>query len=165
MVPIFEVVERPNDWDRQVQDIAREARAPTDLGAFRKDFWSHLIARHSSESKLGGANGASSRWRPIAGTDLVVAQYLSKRGVGVFIRGVRGADPSEWANQIFPKENELKGRLGADFNNERYMFHKFLELDGEDRSNWDRMVDWLKIETDRYEVELHGIFGGKALSG
>ena len=66
MVPIFEVVERPNDWDRQVQDIAREARAPTDLGAFRKDFWSHLIARHSSESKLGGANGASSRWRPIA---------------------------------------------------------------------------------------------------
>lgn len=124
------------------------------IGAFRGSFWAHLVARHPSEVAYGEANRASSRWRTVDKTDLVVVKYLSKRGVGVFIRGKRGADPVEVADQLTPLESQIGHRLGAEFNNEQYMFHKWMPCDGEDRSNWDRMADWLKAEADRYDTTL-----------
>lgn len=124
------------------------------IGAFRGSFWAHLVARHPSEAVYGDANRASSRWRPVIDSGLVVVKYLSKRGVGVFIRGGRGSDRFEVADQLTPIERQLSDRLGAPFNNEQYMFHKWMPCDGEDRSNWDRMADWLKAEADRYDTTL-----------
>ena len=125
------------------------------IGVFRGQFWAHLVARHPTEATHGHANRASSRWRPVTDTDLVVVKYLSKRGVGVFIRGGRGADRFEIADQFTPSEKKrLSYGLGAPFNNEQYMFHKWMPCDGEDRSNWDRMADWLKAEADRYDATL-----------
>lgn len=84
----------------------------------------------------------------------MVVKYLSKRGVGVFIRGGRGADRFEIADQLTPIENQLSHQLGAPFNNAQYMFHKWTPCDGEDRSNWDRMADWLIAEADHYDATL-----------
>ena len=47
--PLFDVLERPNDWSRSLQEVVREARAPTELGALRRDFWSRLLERHPDE--------------------------------------------------------------------------------------------------------------------
>jgi hypothetical protein len=143
--------------ESQVSRKTHRATFKGNLAAFRGAFWTRLIELYPSESAYGVANQASSRWRPVGKTDLVVAQYISKRGVGVFIRGTRGADPVEIARRIAPFEDVLAGRLDAEFNNERYLFHKWIPCDAENKSNWQAMADWLKAETDRYDRVLREV--------
>ncbi len=164
MVPLFEVIERPNNWDRQVQEIAKSSSEPTALGTFRSRFWTRLLDRHPTESQNGEANGASSRWRVLTEQDLVVVQYISQTSVGVFIRGRRGVGPEAVAERLSPYYDTLRDRLGVVFQEGRektYFFVKYLKLDTNDEANWDRATDWLKAEADRYEAALRDVLGGK----
>jgi hypothetical protein len=164
MVPLFEVIERPNNWDRQLQEIAKPSSEPTSLAAFRSRFWTRLLERHPTEAKNGDANAASSRWRVLPELDLVVVQYISQNNVGVFIRGRRGVGPEAVAERLSPHYETLHERLGVVFQEGRektYFFVKSLKLDTNDEANWDRAVDWLKAEADRYEAALIDVLGGK----
>lgn len=164
MVPLFDVIERPNNWDRKVQEIARESREPSSLWTLRSRFWARLLERHPSEGEAGKGYAASSRWRAIPGIGLVVVQYISKGGVGVFVRGERGVEPEATSERLAPFAERLTDRLGAEFNeqSDNFFFIKKLQLDTQDDKNWDRAADWLKTEADRYVQTLQEALGGKA---
>jgi hypothetical protein len=95
LAPVFDVLEKPNGWERALQEVARETREPSELGATRRGFWTFLLARHPDEAAHGPATAASSRWRIVQPVGIVVAQYLAVGSIGVFIRGLRG-EPVEW---------------------------------------------------------------------
>jgi hypothetical protein len=156
LAPLFDVLERPNDWDRRLQEVARESRDISELGVFRKGFWTHFVDRYPSERNSGGGSAASSRWRQLPGLNMVLAQYLSKSGVGVFVRGDYGVDPIEVAELLEPVGRELETRLEAPLgpNNNKHFLGKHLDVDAKSEANWDQMADWLKSETDRYEAAL-----------
>lgn len=163
MVPLFDVVERPNNWDRQLQEIAKPPSEPSSLGAFRTRFWRRLLDRHPAEAHNGEANAASSRWRVLPEQDLVVVQYISQNSVGVFIRGRRGIGPEAVADRLSPHYDALRERLGVVFQEGReksYFFVSYLKLDTNDEANWDRAADWLKAEANRYEAALKDVLGG-----
>lgn len=164
MVPLFDVIERPNHWDRQVQETARESKAPSALGNFRREFWAHMLTRHPTGGDPGQGYAASSRWRELPDYKLAVVQYIAKGGPGIFVRCPRGGDDEAAAELLDPYEQQLEDRLGAPINagNPRYLFIKNLRLDATDKSNWDRIADWLHGEADRYEAALKDVLGGTA---
>lgn len=164
MVPVFEIVERPNAWDREVRATAREKTDPTEIGSFRRDFWAHMMRKHPSEGDAGRPYAASSKWRPLPDLNLVIVQYLSKNGAGIFVRCPRGGDDEAAAELVLPHERELEQRLDVGMNagNPRYLLHKFQRFAAEDRSSWDRIADWLKSEADRYEQALRAVLGDGA---
>jgi hypothetical protein len=83
LAPLFDVLEKPNDWDRQVQEQARDARTLSDVGEFRRSFWTHLVARYPDEREFGAPKGDASHWRkPVDG--FIVTQYLAQDAVGIF---------------------------------------------------------------------------------
>lgn len=145
--PLFEVVERPNDWDRQVSEKKRAVEGGrSEIGEHRLAFWTHLCARHPAN---GRADAASSRWAALPGTDSVVVQYLSRDGVGVFVRPPRGGSPDELERIVLPRLDQLAAELDA--KREVELGSRFV-IDPHDRANWDQMADWLDDRVRAYQA-------------
>jgi hypothetical protein len=156
LAPLFEVLERPNGWDRQLQEVARESSELSELGAFRKAFWSHFVARHPASATYGPASADSVRWRPADGTGTVVVQYLAQQNVGVFVRGPRGAAGEGVEDEIRPVAGVLEKRLGVPMSGSRNggLFNQTFRIDSRSEANWDAMSDWLVSKADEYEAAL-----------
>lgn len=154
VAPVLEVVARPNWWDRHAQASAQQKLS--ERGQQRHNFWAHLIARHPEEAANGPPSAATSRWLPLESVDLVIARYISQKYVGLFVRGPRGAQPSEVFDQLAPYAELLGQRLGATIGagTTWYCFEKSLKVDVSDRANWDRMADWLHEQTAIYRQAL-----------
>ena len=145
--PLFEVVERPNNWDRQVSEKKRAVEGDrSELGEHRLAFWTHFCGRHPD---YGTPGAASSGRTALPGTDAVLVQYLSRSGVGVFVRPPRGGSPEELEEAVGPYLTALAAELGAKL---QPSLDGKLELDAYDRSHWDRMADWLDDRTRAYQA-------------
>ena len=140
MAPVFEVVVKPNTWERQLQSIAKETQSSSGVGEVRKKFWTYYLEKYPEEGQYGPANGSSNRWRPVIGAELVVSSYISKGSVGLFVRGLRGVDQKEVWNQIEPFTEELIRKTGGSITSDG-SFHDFWRIDTSNESNWDEMAD------------------------
>lgn len=155
--PLFEVVERPNNWDRQVAEKKREVvGGRTELGQHRLDFWTHFCARHPI---YGEPSAASSRWSALPGTDAVVCQYLAKDEVGVFVRPRRGESMESVGDELELYLAALSGRLGARPGGQSSFLSQSAPFAGHDAANWDAMADWLNEQTIAYQQAFAEILG------
>ena len=153
MAPVFEVVVKPNTWERQLQSIAKETQSSSGVGEVRKKFWTYYLEKYPEEGQYGPANGSSNRWRPVIEAELVVSSYISKGSVGLFVRGLRGVDQKEVWNQIEPFTEELIRKTGGSITSDG-SFHDFWPIDTSNESNWDEMADWLYQKSRTYENAL-----------
>tara|TARA_B100001146_G_scaffold221315_1_gene231518 strand:+ start:279 stop:1193 length:915 start_codon:yes stop_codon:yes gene_type:complete len=153
MAPVFEVVVKPNTWERQLQSIAKETQSSSGVGEVRKKFWTYYLEKYPEEGQYGPANGSSNRWRPVIEAELVVSSYISKGSVGLFVRGLRGVDQKEVWNQIEPFTEELIRKTGGSITSDG-SFHDFWRIDTSNESNWDEMADWLYQKSRTYENAL-----------
>ncbi|MEC9344636.1 MAG: hypothetical protein VYB54_00310 [Pseudomonadota bacterium] len=152
--PLFEVVARPNRWDRKVR--AGTPGVLSETGAFRRAFWGHLIARHPEHWPDWEASGTSSIWRWNEAWELCVVLFVSKTRVGVFLRGERGTDPAETEEYLEPYRAVLEKRLGVPMQAHArdYLFTSRMAGDTSDRANWDRLTDWLDTTAMHYLAVL-----------
>ncbi|MDT0506919.1 hypothetical protein [Novosphingobium sp. MMS21-SN21R] len=155
LAPLFEVVERPNNWDRRLAQQRRTAEGNlTELGQHRLEFWSHFCGRYPV---YGAPDAASSRWAALPGTDAVVVQYLSRRGVGVFVRPRRGGSMEDLTNELAPWLEQLTAHLGAPPGGETSFLSQSLHIDASTQGNWDRLADWLDEQTRLYQAVFESI--------
>ncbi|WP_204140912.1 hypothetical protein [Halomicronema sp. CCY15110] len=161
IAPVFEVMVRPNHWERQLQAIAQETRQMSNLGQFRKEFWTDYVNRFPDEQARGQADAASSRWRVLNDIGLVVTVYLAQREVGVFIRGLRGVPSVEVYEQLAPHLDRLQAITGAEAGppDRGHYFVSAYKAKTPDKSQWARLTDWLHTTADTYEETLQDIFG------
>ena len=153
--PLFEVIERPNTWDRQVSEKKRVVEAGrSEIGQHRLAFWTHFCTRHPD---YGNAGAASSRWVALPGTDILLVLYLSRNGVGVFIRPPRGGSPEELELFVRPNLDRLVAELGANWEID---LGSRLNVDPYNRENWDQMADWLLDRTKAYHAAFARIHAG-----
>jgi hypothetical protein len=142
------------------------------LPAVRKDFWEFLISRHPIEEEYAPSTKHPYRWRSVPELRLVVAQFVSQHGVGVFVRGERRANPNEVEQRLHSYAARLKKAVGVDeffivgrgTSPSRYFFQKFKLFNSSTRKNWGRMADWLHSEADAYEVALRRVMADGTVS-
>lgn len=160
LAPLFDVLEKPNSWDRSLQKRAKAvATEPTDMVTRRRAFWERYAALHPAIMSDPVAGGGAARWRSVRGTPLIVTRYLAKQGVGLFVRGGRGADGEAIAPLLEPVRDELEARLGVPFGNGKWPFVQTRVLANDEPANWDMAIAWLIEETARYEVAATEILG------
>lgn len=158
--PLFEVVERPNNWDRQIAEKKREVTAGiSEIGQFRLDFWTHFAATAPDAQSPAGT---SSQWVSLAGTDAALSQYISQKGVGVFVRPSRGGNEVQVRSELAPFAARLEDELGAEMGENRYMFTAEFRADMTDRANWDAACRWLGDTTARYQSTFARVLGAPA---
>ena len=149
LAPVFEVLERPNEWDRRVQETARTGEL-SELGRFRRDFWNHVASRYPNEVRQNYA--ASSARHDVEEAGLAVTQYVAQREVGVFLVGERGERDEDVRGRIKPYQKVLREKLGVKLR-DKYGT-TVLAMNTRDRSNWDRAADWLHEQRKEYERVL-----------
>ena len=154
LAPVFDVVERPNEWDRQVRQVAWSGEL-SDLGNFRREFWKYYAQRYPEEG-IPQDRAASYVRHKVEGIGLTVSQYLSQRGVGIYLPG--GA----W-DQVRSYEDTLRSELEVDLgeSSSDYLAVNELPIESYDRDNWPQMVDWLHEKLRHYRRVLTNNMSGQ----
>lgn len=138
LAPVFEILERPSNWDRSVRETAAR-EGLSELGQFRRDFWAHVAKRYPSEVRPGYAG--SNVYHLVEEAGLRISLYLAGHGVGMFLCGKHGESSDAASSRIDPYLEPLKTALEVEqINNSG---HSFLRTKTSDRANWDSMADWL----------------------
>ncbi len=160
IAPMFEVLARPNNWERQLQAIAKETRQMSSRGQIRKEFWSYYLNRFPDHQQHGVAGGGSNRWHVFEDMGLVISIYFAVDRVGVFLRGLRGVTPQETYELLAPHAEQLAALTGKDVrgSDAAYRCVSYQEFDTSNRELWDEMSDWLYSTAQVYESALHEIF-------
>lgn len=161
MAPVFEVLARPNNWDRQVQAAQRNSTDLSDIGKFRRAFWESYLEKHPSDAALGvSETAASSVWLEVEAPNAInVAIWIAKTRVGVFVRGPRGSDGSDLAPRLKLVAAQLEEKLGANFGhaNGAYFFSLEQQFDMEDPKERTAAMDWLHQMAHLYLRELKAV--------
>jgi hypothetical protein len=151
MAPVFEVIERPLEWDRRVRVIAQERAGLSEIGQFRREFWTCYAERYPEDGVRPGHAG-SNTWHRVEGMDHTVSQYLAQGHVGVYLRGGESRDDAKSC------EDALGAELSVESNpNARESGHfavSTMPVDTKERGNWQGMADWLHERLRSYQGVL-----------
>ena len=154
LAPIFDVLEKPNGWDRRLQRAARQGEL-TELGRFRQEFWAHVALRHKLNIKPGFA--AANFYTYIKKANLRISLFVSTNRVGIFLVGSRNVSRDSALPRIQPFLEPLRKSMKGEQMLESDFGQSSLKIDTRDRANWDCMADWLNERRLIYERVLHEI--------
>lgn len=152
--PVFEVLERPNEWDRQVMKTTE--RGLSEIGEFRRDFWEHYANRKPNAPLMRAGLALSNNTLWIEAAELHVSQYLAKDRVGVYIMGQWGEPMEDYAPRVEPYLEPLRKAFQGKtlMQTSKHMCVLRFPIDSRDGANWDRMADWLDETRQTYERVL-----------
>ena len=132
--PIFEVIAKPNNWERQVRRESSGSRAEN-VKSYR-EFWTHYARRYPSDG-IRADHGHSNFWiRPRKEAPAVSLAFSYASGhVGIFFtpRGLSDEAMNDWFRE-----------RGLDRHDDWKSF------DTSDRENWDAICDWLHDKLGQY---------------
>ena len=136
MVPTFEIVERPSDWERRVRAISYD-RSLSTVGQFRRDFWAYYGEYYPDEGPQREYAGSYLR-HPVEGSTIWITQFLASDSVGLYLTGHAWEQVRDYQDALSLEFNVEVG--GPDSN--YWATHRLL-IDSRNRENWQRMVEWL----------------------
>lgn len=162
VAPIFEVLERPNDWERRLQASIRQGGALTEIGQFRRAFWQAFLDRHPDAASWGvKVTGVSSCWLEVEPPSaLNVALRIASRGADVVYCGPRGGDADDFVARLSPIADRLATRLGVAAGS-TCEFKDEIWADMTDETNWPRVIDWLHDRGPAYVKALREELGSE----
>lgn len=149
LAPVFEVLERPNEWDRRVQESARTGEL-SERGQFWRAFWSHVAAKYPKEVRPNYA--AAVVRHDVEEAGLVVTQYVARNEVGLYLGGRRRERNKDVLARVKPYRKALQEKLGVKPRDK--WGTTALAMDTRDRTNWDRAAEWLHDQRKKYEQVL-----------
>lgn len=155
LAPVFDVMAKPNEWERQLQARRPVQGRMSETAAFRREFWEAYLARHPEDGEMGVAPVAvSSVWISLEPDQaLNISLWVGWSKVGLNIRGPRGAsDGGDLLERLEPMKEFLTERLETPYGPapSGNLWPKRKHLNMQDRSNWPMAIDWLHEEARRY---------------
>lgn len=153
LAPLFEVLEKPSRWDRQLRAVSESNRTGlTQWGELHRAFWKYYAERHPDDGiRIGYAQHHF--WHLVESANLVISQYLMIKGrkIGIFLRGNMGESNTVALESARPYETALRSEVGVgpdenwfEIDEKRgWVANKSLSIDISANANWDAAADWL----------------------
>jgi len=162
--PLFEVVVRPNNWERQLHAANPKSGGQSELGRHRLAFWTAYVSRVEGElARNGEAKGTSNRWRVIPELDLIVSMYVAVGQIGLFVRGPHRSLGAELTRDFLALHADaITERLGVPMGDGQYFFGTSRGGDYNDAQERDQLIDWLHEKAELYERTMMDVLGGTA---
>lgn len=148
--PIFEVKEKPNDWDRRITARRKETQTGNSaLGDSRYAYWQAFMARHPA---VGDIASRLSYFGvvPKQNDAVTVCIWIGQKEGGIFVRGRYGEDRQIILDHLAPHAEHLHQRLGVQIKNEKSILSKSRGGSLSDPSTWPDLMDWQYAEMQRY---------------
>ena len=157
IIPIFEALERPNEWDRQIRAMSQGRRGElSEHAQFCQDFWAYYRERYPEDGVPPSRKGTNV-YHPVAEAELHVCQYIARSGgvVGIYV-------PSWWKSDskdtVIERAQQYRAPLSDELGNEELWGSTGTGCNGEidpgDRNNWDRATEWLHDNLTTYRNVL-----------
>ncbi|MCW7543879.1 hypothetical protein N7I30_08700 [Aurantimonas litoralis] len=150
--PVFEVVEKPNDWDKQLADKRQDVTgAASDLGDRRQRFWRAYADRHPNASPERFKDTRQSfAWANIIADAIVIVLWVGSPRSGLFVRGRRNTAEDAVAQLLEPHAKTISGRLGIDFTGDPAELSQRADIPLADEARWPELIDWMEERRSAY---------------
>lgn len=158
LAPLFDILEKPNDWERRLQAETRAAKAMSETGLARSAFWRRFQEAFPRNARDGAPGDASNMWRRCAG-DVIVSYYIAKDGVGIFVRGDSGVAIEGIKARLESCGAEIERRLGVAMGDNAHIFPDSLSGDFRDPAQFDSLASWLDERVATYASTFDHILG------
>lgn len=150
----FDVLERPNEWNRRLQEASRtgeRARA----AQLKREFWAHYLATHP-DAPIPSSYSHHTFSHYVGEADLRIHQYVAFRDVGTYLKASRNETEEDFEERIEPYRELFESRIEDISNTEGGSWWAESRYVGStrDRNNWDQMADWLDDQRQEYEEIL-----------
>jgi hypothetical protein len=163
--PIFEVVERPNDWDRQLRTEVEAVES--ELSRRRAAFWSAYLDRHPDAANRGlKVSCHSNVWLPSPPEGTRVGLWLATNSCGIYVRGSFGVRVEDLLGKFAPHQQALEARLGVPLTGDslsNWLLISKLDIPLSDEARWPQIIDWMEERSQLYFATLSDIFEQPAL--
>ena len=164
MAPVFEVRERPSEWDRYVQSVSAETSELSEIQKFRRDFWAFYRERYPDDLDIRPGFRNSNAYDLIEGLGVWLSLYLapSTNSVGLYISGfdrrLVGESPDDLREILLPYEEQVRAELGIeleiDGSTRHFAGKSMRDIEPMDRDNWARISDWFHENLAAYRRAL-----------
>ena len=159
--PIFEVVEKPNDWDRRLQNEV--GLAQNNISSRRAAFWTAYLQRHPSVAAEGFKAGKeSNKWLRVPPPGTILGFYLASQTCGVYLRGPPGSSFDEVLERFLPFRENLERQLGVPLTSQAepgWLLVSKIPHPISDEENWPKVIDWMEERRSLYCATLADLFG------
>lgn len=157
--PIFEIVEKPNAWERALTEKKRKAGAGGDQhSATREAFWQHYLERHPDAAEGGvKVQRAWNAYTVLAGGDIRISVWIGEKTCGIFVRGDWGERKFSASERLAWQIDRIADSLDAevyDPSHNGYIFGAKLEKSYHDEANWNEICDWLEQRRKAYAAAI-----------
>lgn len=157
LAPVFDVLERPNEWNRQVQWVSQSDELTGGRKA-KRDFWRHFAAKWPNVLNLPPNYAGFNPGCWIDEIDLKVRLWLASESVGIDVVG-RKKDAREDVRRRLDPYREIFQRAFEDvasYGEEEWWVTWLTVGSTYDRRHWDDMADWLADRLQKYKEILRG---------
>jgi hypothetical protein len=162
--PMFEVVEKPNDWTRDVQTTVEAVES--DLSRRRAAFWTAYLERHPAAAARGlKSEKSSNMWLPAPVPDIILGLYIASRTCGVYLRGPSRSNFEEVLAGFLPYRAEFERYLGVPMTSEaepNWLLVSKIPHSISDEARWPEIIDFLEERSKLYLAALTNVFGSDA---
>lgn len=167
LVPIFEVRERPSEWDRQIRALSQNKTGEqSELTKSRQEFWAYYSKRYPDDGIPPGRKAANA-YHPVKvkNGELRIVQYHAQWGIGIYITGRHREAQEIVVERGQPYVPALIKALGFDPEHppaifsedpDSYYAHTGFKIDPRNPDNWAKATDWLHERLNTYRKVLSG---------
>ena len=165
MVPIFEVLERPNEWDRYIRALSQNNTSEqSELTKSRQEFWAYYSKRYPDDGIPSGRKAANAHHTvKVKDGELRIVQYHAQWGIGIYITGRHREAHETVVERGQPYVLALTKALGFDPEHppsrfgtdpDSYYAHTGLKIDPRNPDNWEKATEWLHEHMHLYRKAL-----------
>ena len=160
MAPVFEIRERPSEWDRRIRDLSTETLS--EVATVPAGLLGLLLRTTSERPRTEPGYRHSNAYDRVEELDVWISQFLapSSSRVGMYVVGQNGESIEAVQLRLRPYENRVSDELGVRLirgPSSRHFAPLVMEnIDPMDRDNWPRIADWFHEDLGAYRRALTG---------
>lgn len=158
--PVFDVVARPNNWERRLHAISTASGTKSGLAEKRHEFWQAYVNQVPGElERSGKAAYLSNRWRIIDNPPIVISLYVATNSVGIFLRAPYNGSHEEARELLASKAEVLSEKLGVPMSShDKYFFGDQKKGNYTDSNQRGALIEWLAEKADLYENIVRQVY-------
>ncbi len=157
--PIFEIVEKPNQFERSVQRKAEPMKS--ELSQARGEFWHGLVAAHPALVDLGFKPSASSaNWITTDLPNIIVGLYIATKTCGIYVRSDASTAGLDIRPILSPDLPALADQLKVapdEIHQDDWFLINRIESPWRNQNNWHEIWRWMAERTPLYLDALNDI--------
>ncbi len=157
IAPLFDVLERPNVWDRGIRDTA--AQSGSSLTIERNAFWSYYAERFPDDG-VPASRKDSNHYVRVPLHDVLISLFLYADGVGIYVRRNWSDTETVHSERFERLTTNLKEQLQNSFSDTAPNIHAAvaeIRVTWRDVSGRERAADWLHERLHTYLSALENI--------